>query len=129
MTNPLYQKYANHYREFAKITDMNLAERAKQIPAEKHFWAEKLIDAKIHLKKLQKMRGLLLAGATEKAVSKSPVRLDKSAILNSDAIEKNSDDIEDQELLISFLTLTMNNITYIAQDIKNIILLNQMENE
>lgn len=133
MVEELYKKYIKMYQEFSKIDDFNLKERALRIPAEKHFWVEKMIDAKRNLYKLEKRKKKLVDETTKQLVSgKTPVRLDKN-MLNSlnetEEIEKISDDIQEYILLVKFLEVTVSNISYIAQDIKNIIEISKLENE
>jgi hypothetical protein len=129
MSEELYDKYSTQYREFAKIDDFNLAERAKKIPAEKHFWVERLIESKRNLIKLERKRKKVIEGVTNQLVSNSPVRVEKKTILESESVEKINEDIQDIKILIEFLDKVVSNISFIAQDIKNIIAIKQMENE
>ena len=133
MSEDLYKKYTDMYREFTKINDFNLKERAHRIPAEKHFWVEKLMDAKRFLIKLEKKRKKLLDQEKESLIlnKKSPVSLEKKTLdsIVTDALEKLNDDIADQKLMVEFLERTVSNVSFIAQDMKNIIETIKLENE
>ena len=52
----LLKRYQEQYEEFTKIDDFNIESRAKRVPAEKHFWANKLIESKIEKYSLLKQK-------------------------------------------------------------------------
>jgi len=130
----LLKRYQEQYEEFVKIDDFNLESRAKRVPAEKHFWAARLIEAKIEKHKLLKRKKLTRESTIKDLLKESKVALvlDKKTIEdidNSDKMESIMESIQDQEMLIEFLELLMKNVSFIAQDIKNIILIKQLETQ
>ena len=126
----LYEDYKKQYVEFSKINDMNLEERTMRIPAEKHYWVDRLIDAKRLKFKLLKERKLLKDANIKKAIAEGVVSLSKQTLdklENTKDIEDIDEKIQEQELLIEYLDLIVKHITYIAQDIKNILTIKEMQ--
>jgi len=119
----LIKRYQEQYNEFAKIDDFNLEERAKRVPAEKHFWVCRLIDAKIEKERLIKQKDTLRHQLMDKVVAESPVKLNKQILGDMDkapSLEVLNQKIREHEFLLEYLERLVNQITYIAQDIKNI---------
>ena len=56
MSLELIKKYQAQFEEFVKIDDFTLESVTKRVPAEKHFWVCRLIDAKIEKDKLYKIK-------------------------------------------------------------------------
>lgn len=126
----LYEDYKKQYVEFSKINDMNLEERTMRIPAEKHYWVDRLIDAKRLKFKLLKERKLLKDANIKKAIAEGVVSLSKQTLdklENTKDIEDIDEKIQEQELLIEYLDLIVKHITYIAHDIKNILTIKEMQ--
>lgn len=127
----LLKRYQEQYEEFCKIDSFNLDERARRVPAEKHFWVCRLIDAKILRDKLIKQKSRLKNGVEEKLMENSPVRVDKSylnKIDESPVLENINEKIKETEYLIEYLDLLVRQVTYIAQDIKNIVDIEKLQN-
>lgn len=126
----LLLQYKKQYEEFANIDDFNLEQRAKRVPAEKHFWVARLIDTKIERERLLKQKKRLKKAIIDQMMSDSPVKLEKKLldqIDNTDQFEDINDKLRDNELLIEYLELVVKSISFIAQDIKNIIALKELE--
>lgn len=128
----LIKKYDEQYKEFTDIDDFNIESRAKRVPAEKHFWANKLIDSKIEKYSLLKQKKKLKDKVIREIMSDSPVALDKKTLDKIDdthELEDINEKIQEQEFLIEYLELLMKNVSFIAQDIKNIIMIKQLETQ
>lgn len=127
----LIKRYQEQYTEFCKIDDFNLEERAKRVPAEKHFWVCRLIDAKIERGRLQKQRNTLNGTLSQKIRETSPVALNErefnNAVNNSPTLETLNEKINENAMMIEYLELLVKQVTFIAQDIKNIIMVKQLE--
>ena len=126
----LIKRYDEQYREFTNIDEMNLESRCKRVPAEKHFWANKLIEAKREKFALLKQKKKLKDKVIKGIMSDSPVVLDKKTLDNIDntpELEDINEKIQEQEFLVDYLELLMKNVSFIAQDIKNIIELKKIE--
>lgn len=124
-------KYIEQYTEFAKIDDFNLEERAKKVPAEKHYWVCQWIDAKKRKMALERKKKKLGEAVKQKMIDNSPVNLNKFAIdaaLNdSPSLEKINEELEECSLLIEYLDQMVRQITFIGNDIKNIIAVKTLE--
>jgi hypothetical protein len=110
--------------EFAKIDDFNLDERAKRVPAEKHFWVCRLIDAKIEREKLSNIKNKIRTAVETEVRGKSPVMLNQQIskdVENSDSMSTINQRIKDNNLMIEYLERLVSAVNFIAQDIKNII--------
>lgn len=126
----LLEKYREQYNEFCKIDDFNLEDRSKRIPAEKHFWVCRLIDAKIERERLIKQKTKTKKSMEMKLLKESPVTLNRQIadeIENAPSLETLNNQIREYEFLIEYLEKLVNQVTYIAQDIKNIISIKQLQ--
>lgn len=125
-------EYKERYIEFTSIDDFNLAQTTKRVPAEKHYWVSCLIDAKVRRHALFKNKKKLKHALTEKVISEGIVNLNKKTlddIENSDKFEELNLQIDELEFLIEYLELIVKNITFIGNDIKNMLTIKQLENE
>jgi hypothetical protein len=126
----ILKKYQEQYNEFCKIDDFTLEDRALRIPAEKHFWVCRLIDAKIEKDRLYKVKTSTKHTLQKKLIKESPVALNKQIMDDLDkspSLETITQKIKEQEFLIEYLEKLVSNITFISQDIKNIIMLKQLQ--
>jgi hypothetical protein len=126
----LYDDYRKQYTQFTSINDMNLEERIMHVPAEKHFWVERLIDAKRIKFKLLKERKVQKDLNIKKAIQEGVVNLTKQTLDkldNTEEIEVIDEKIQDNDLLVEYLEHIVKHITYIAQDIKNILTIKEMQ--
>ena len=104
----------------------------RRVPAEKHFWVCRLIDAKIEKDKLYRSKASTKHTLQKKIMEESPVALNKQVLDDLDktpSLENINQKIKEQEYLIEYLTKIVDIITYISQDIKNIILIKQLETQ
>lgn len=125
-------EYKERYIEFTRIDDFNLAQTTKRVPAEKHYWVSCLIDAKIRRNSLLKTKKKVKQALTEKVISEGIVNLNKKTlddIENSDKFEEMNLKIEELDFLVEYLELIVKNITFIGNDIKNMLTIKQLENE
>jgi hypothetical protein len=132
MSYELIKKYQSQYEEFAKITDFNLEDVTRRVPSEKHFWVCRLIDAKIEKDKLYRSKASTKHTLQKRIMEESPVALNKQVLDDLDktpSLEAINQKIKEQEYLIEYLTKIVDIITYISQDIKNIILIKQLETQ
>lgn len=128
----LIKQYQDLYVEFCKIDDFNLEDRAKKVPAEKHFWVARLIQAKIDRDRLLKQKKGLSISLTKQVASDNRLvaasQRDIEAMVNtSDTMEEINEKIRQQDFLVEYLELLVKQVTFIAQDIKNIIEIRKLE--
>jgi hypothetical protein len=120
----IIERYQKQYEEFCQIDDFNLEERAKRVPAEKHFWVCRLIDAEIQKDRLLRQKNKLKSELEGKLAERSPVKMDKKfleGIDKSPSLDEINEKIKQHEFLIRYLDMLVRQVTFIAQDIKNII--------
>lgn len=130
MSEDLLTRYQNQYIEFATLNDFTLESRAKQVPAEKHFWVCRLIDAKILRDKLLKQKVKTKKSLEQKLAKESPVILTRQIMEdldNTPTLETLNQEIKNLDYLIEYLEHLVKSISFIAQDIKNIIEIKKLE--
>ena len=131
MSLELLKRYQSEYGEFCKIDVMNLDDRVKRVPAEKHHWVARLIDHKILKDKLLKKKSHTKQGLIDGVVGKSPVSIGKTTLNeqleSAPSIEQLNEQIKENDFVIEYLELVVKNVTFIAQDFKNIISTIQLE--
>jgi hypothetical protein len=130
MSYELIKKYQSQYEEFCKIDDFNLESITKRVPAEKHFWVCRLIDAKIEKDRLIRLKNKKREDVQQKLLNESPVKLNKQfldKIDESDVLVDLTQKIKDQDFVIEYLDLLVRQVTFIAQDIKNIVEIKRLQ--
>ena len=130
MSMQLIKKYQAQYEEFCRIDDFNLDERAKRVPAEKHFWVCRLIDAKIEKDRLYKLKASTKNTLQKKIMEESPVILNKQIlddIEKSTSLENINQQIKNQEYVIEYLEKLVSQVTFIGNDIKNMVEIKKMQ--
>lgn len=130
MSYELIKKYQAQYEEFVKIDDFNLESITKRVPAEKHFWVCRLIDAKIDKDKLYKLKASTKHTLQKKLMEESPVALNKQYLDDLDktpSLEAINQKIKELEYLIEYLEKLVSQITFIGNDIKNILELRKLQ--
>lgn len=118
------KKYQQMYMDWTKIDDINLEEKCKQVPSQKQFWSSRLLEAQIKKLELEKKKKLIKDELIQSRIKDSPVALNKKTldeVEDSDYLEKINNKIEENDVLIMALTGIVKNVTFIAQDMKNII--------
>lgn len=127
-----FEEYVQEYMEFTKINDLNLEQRVMRVPAEKHCWVERLILAKKEKYKLLLTKKKTKETLTKKMIEGGIVNLSKQtldSLENTETMEEINERLQELEHLIEFLELTVKNITFIGNDIKNILELKRMQME
>lgn len=128
----LLETYQTQYKEFTTIDDFNIEQRVMRVPAEKHFWVARMIDAKRQKIKLNRQKKKLRTALTKGMLEDSPVAIDKKTldkIENLPEMEDLNEKLEDLDLLIEYLEHVVKSVAFIAQDIKNIIELKHLQSE
>jgi hypothetical protein len=126
----ILKKYQEQYEEFCKIDDFSLESVTKRVPSEKHFWVCRLIDAKIEKDRLYKRKGALKHQIQKAIMEDSPVVLNKQImddVEQSPTLANIDQKIKEQEFLIEYLEKLVSQITFIGNDIKNIIELKKIQ--
>lgn len=121
----LLEEYRTRYEEFVQIDDLNIDQKLKQVPHEKHYYVARYIDAKRDKDRLQYKLKKFYKMSEEEALKDSPVNLNKREL------EQNFNDLEDVvkvkekihelDYVIEYLDMVIRQITFIGNDMKNII--------
>lgn len=126
------EKYQNEVKEDLKINEVTLSDKSFEIPQKKHYWATKFILETQQLNKLERDKKRLEKKVLEaNSEELTPVKLSslgmKKVIANTTPIQEITQQIEDQKLLVEYLSKVEKIFSFITNDIKNIIEIRQLE--
>lgn len=127
----LLKKYIAEISQDLEINDLNIKEAQMRLPARKHFWVARLIDAKIALTKLQAAEKDLRNKLAKKINEDAPVKLATQTIDNilnqRDEIKELVAQITEYKYIIEYLEKTEKIMSSLHWEIKNIVNLMQLE--
>jgi len=127
----LIKKYKDEIGQDLIINDFNIKEVQLRLPSRKHFWAARLIDAKIELYSLQKAKKNLKKQLVKRIQETSPVKLTPQsaefAVESSNEISSMNDQIKEYEFVIEYLDKATSVLNQVGWDIKNIIEIQKLE--
>lgn len=127
----LLKRYKEEIGAELLINDFNIKDIQLKLPSRKHFWAARLIDAKIEHQRLLKKRKLLKAALVKKVIAESPVKITQStaeqAADSAEEMDKLNDVIREYDYIIEYLEKVEKIMQSMHWEIKNIIELNRLE--
>jgi hypothetical protein len=127
----LIKKYKEEIGNDLVINDFNIKEVQLRLPARKHFWAARLIDAKIELHSLQKQKKALKKQIVKRLQQEAPIKLTQQsaeiAAESSNEIGSLNDQIKEYEFVIEYLDKATSVLNQVGWDIKNIIEIQKLE--
>lgn len=127
----LIKKYKEEIGNDLVINDFNIKEVQLRLPARKHFWAARLIDAKIELYSLQKQKKVLKKQIVKRLQQEAPIKLTQQsaeiAAESSNEIGSLNDQIKEYEFVIEYLDKATSVLNQVGWDIKNIIEIQKLE--
>lgn len=127
----LIKRYKEEIGNDLIINDFNIKEVQLRLPSRKHFWAARLIDAKIELHSLQKQKKTLKKQIVKRLQQESPIKLTQQsaeiAAESSNEISSLNDQIKDYEFVIEYLDKATAVLNQVGWDIKNIIEIQKLE--
>lgn len=132
MNEDLYDKYKTEFEKDFKIDAFNLEKVALELPARKHFWVARLHDLKRKRYKLDMAKKSLETDVLKKMQEKSPVKLDKgvvSRVKNNEKMQELSEELKNLDMIIAWLDDAVRIITFMSNDIKNIIEIKKLEEQ
>lgn len=113
------------------VTDFNIKDVQLKLPSRKHFWAARLIDAKVELQNLQKRKKNLKKDLVSRIITEAPVKITQqtaeSAAESTEELIAINDSIKEYELIIEYLEKVERIMAGMGYDIRNIINIMQME--
>ena len=113
------------------LNDLNLKERQMRLPARKHFWVGRLVEAKITRNNLIAEKSKLKKDLVKKVIEDSPVRINQisaeAATEKYESVAKLNKNIKDQDTIIEYLEKVEKILGNMHWEIKNVIDMNKME--
>ena len=113
------------------LNDLNLKQQQQRLPARKHFWVGRLIDAKIKRNDLIAEKRKLKKDLVKKVIEDSPVRINQtsaeSAAERYESVVKLNKSIQEQDTIIEYLEKVEKILSNMHWEIKNVIDMNKME--
>jgi|TARA_R110000744_G_scaffold77385_1_gene152766 hypothetical protein len=127
----LLRKYIEDITKDLQLDDFNIKEAQMRLPARKHFWVARLMEAKIKRNSLFRNKKQLRKEVVKKVISNSPVRISQSAAESAadrhESISKLNESISEQDSIIEYLEKVEKIMGHMHWEIKNIIDINKME--
>lgn len=127
----LIERYKDEIGKDLVINDFNIKDVQLKLPSRKHYWAARLIDAKITHHKLIKRKKLLKESIAKRIISDAPVRITQQtaeiAAENTEELQNIAIEIKDYEFVIEYLEKVEKIMSGMGFDIKNIIEIQKME--
>ncbi len=127
----LLRKYINEIGQDLVLDDFNLKEAQMRLPARKHFWVARLMEAKIKRNSLIGDKKKIKKELVKKVITDSPVRISQlaaeSAAEKHESIDSLNKGIAEQDTIIEYLEKVEKIMGNMHWEIKNIIDINKME--
>jgi len=127
----LLRKYIDEIGQDFVLDDFNLKEAQMRLPARKHFWVARLMDAKIKRNSLFNDKKKIKKEVVKKVISDSPVRISQSAAESAaerhESISSLNNSIAEQDAIIEYLEKVEKIFNNMHWEIKNIVDINKME--
>lgn len=127
----LLKKYIEDINKDLYLDDFNLKEVQMRLPARKHFWVARLIEAKITRNTLFGKKKKLKKELVKKVLEDSPVRINQTAAETAaeryDSVVNINNSIKEQDTIIEYLEKVEKILSTMHWEIKNIVDINRME--
>lgn len=127
----LLKKYIEDINKDLYLDDFNLKEVQMRLPARKHFWVARLIEAKIKRNTLFGKKKKLKKDLVKKVIQDSPVRINQTAAETAaeryDSVVSINNSIKEQDTIIEYLEKVEKIMSMMHWEIKNIVDINRME--
>ena len=127
----LLKKYIEDINKDLYLDDFNLKEVQMRLPARKHFWVARLIEAKIKRNTLFGKKKKLKKDLVKKVIEDSPVRINQTAAETAaeryDSVVNINNSIKEQDTIIEYLEKVEKIMSMMHWEIKNIVDINRME--
>ena len=127
----LLKRYKEEIGADLLITDFNIKDIQLKLPSRKHFWAARLIDAKITLQFLHKKKKNLKKTLVTKIIAEAPIKLTQQtaeiAAEATDELTNITDSIKEYEFIVEYLEKVEKIMSGMGYDIKNIIEIQKLE--
>jgi predicted transcriptional regulator len=126
-----YDKYKMELAEELDLSDFSMKDVQMKLPGIKHKWVTRLIDQKIELIKLKKIKAEAVETVSQKLRKENVVIMSDAALAKQsekhELVRKILDKIEETEILIEYLEKIEKLCSSTSYDIKNLIDIKKME--
>lgn len=127
----MIERYKEEIGKDLIINEFNIKDVQLKLPSRKHFWAARLIDAKITHFKLVKRKKSLKESIAKRIINEAPVRVTQQtaeiAAESSEELQNITIEIKDYEFVIEYLEKVEKIMSGMGFDIKNILEIMKME--
>ena len=127
----MLKKYIEDINKDLYLDDFNLKEVQMRLPARKHFWVARLIEAKIKRNTLFGKKKKLKKDLVKKVIEDSPVRINQTAAETAaeryDSVVTINNSIKEQDTIIEYLEKVEKILSTMHWEVKNIVDINRME--
>lgn len=127
----MLKKYIEDINKDLYLDDFNLKEVQMRLPARKHFWVARLIEAKIKRNTLFAKKKKLKKDLVKKVIEDSPVRINQTAAETAaeryDSVVNINNSIKEQDTIIEYLEKVEKILSTMHWEVKNIVDINRME--
>lgn len=127
----LLKQYREEIARDLVIDDFNIKGVQTRLPARRHFWVARLIDAKIELNNLKKKQKTLRSTIVQKIINESPLKVTQTtaeiAADKTEDMQGIADSIKEYEFLVEYLERVEKIMSSMSFDIKNIIEVQKLE--
>lgn len=124
----------NYFEEVGKdlvLDDFNIKEQTMRLPARKHYWVAKLINAKIERNQTFEKKRKLKKNITKEVIATSPVKLSQSAAEQAaerhESLSSLTSKIKELDIIIEYLEKVEKTMSQMGFDIKNAVEIMKME--
>ena len=121
----LLQQYIEEIGKDLVLDDFNLKESQLRLPARKHYWVARLIEAKVERNKLISKKKALKKEVVKQVIRDSPIKITQSsaeaAAENHNSLSKLNDAIRERDMIIEYLEKVEKIMSSMGYEIKNIV--------
>ena len=127
----LLKKYIEEVGKDLVLDDFNMKDVQMRLPARKHFWVARLMEAKIKRGSLDREKKKLKKDITREVIATSPVKISQNvaeqAAERHESIQKLTDQIKECDLIVEYLEKVEKVMSQMSFDVKNILDIMRME--
>ncbi len=127
----LLQQYIEEIGKDLVLDDFNLKESQLRLPARKHYWVARLIEAKVERNKLISKKKALKKEVVKQVIRDSPIKITQAsaeaAAENHNSLSKLNDAIRERDMIIEYLEKVEKIMSSMGYEIKNIVEIQKME--
>jgi len=125
------QRYIEEIGKDLVLDDFNIKEQSLRLPARKHYWVARLIEAKIERNQTFESKKQLKRNITIEVIANSPVKLSHSsaeqAAERHESLAALTSRIQELTTIIEYLEKVEKVMSAMGFDIKNVVELIKME--